>query len=163
MKLFLYIIITFLLTNNPEISEIRKMYPEASASETNAKQLSAKLASIDKDDNKTLLAYKGASITIMCKFGKKITDKISFFKEGSKIIEQAVAAEPKNCEIRFVRLSIQANIPRFINYRKNIDEDKAFMLEHYDEQPAALKSYLKSYILHSDSFSDKEKKSVKEQ
>lgn len=148
------------LFNNPTITEIRKLYPNASKSESNAKEFALKLTDVATDD-KTLLAYKGASITMIAKFKKKVSDKISAFKEGSKLIELAVATEPNNIEIRFIRLSVQENVPAIVKYKKNISEDKVFILKQYKEQSATLKEYLKSFILQSKSFSAEEQKAIK--
>jgi hypothetical protein len=161
MKLILSLIVALNLFSSPDINEIRRIYPEAHNSESSAKELSIKLAKVNVDSDKTLVAYKGASITLLSKFANKIADKIANFKEGSKLVELAVAAEPDNVEIRMIRLSIQENIPKFINYRKNKKEDKDFILAHYKEQPSALKTYLKVFILQSKSFSSEEKQSIK--
>ena len=103
--LFLYLLLLPLL--NPELTEIRKIYPNAANSETATKELAAKLSNITLESDKTLIAYKGASITMVSKFSKNLSEKITKFKEGVKWIEFAVANDPKNIEIRFIRLSIQ--------------------------------------------------------
>lgn len=161
MKLILSLIVALNIFSSPDIKEIRRMYPDAKNSESAAKELSLKLAKVDIDCDKTLVAYKGASITLLSKFSSNIADKVANFKEGSKLVELAVAAEPNNVEIRMIRLSIQENIPKIVNYRKNKKEDKDFILAHYKEQPNALKTYLKAYILQSKSFSLDEKQSAK--
>ncbi len=146
--------------SNPDISEIRKAYPNVVSSEANAKDFVAKLAAVSNDDTKVLVAYKGASITILSKYIKKISDKIKNFKEGAKLLEFAVANEPNNIEIRLIRLSVQENTPKIVGYNKNKKEDVVFILAHYKEQTKALKDYLKSFILQSKSFSDKEKQAL---
>src|SRR6478672_2638812 len=148
MKIFFSIFLLLSLGNNPNLAEIRKAFPTAANSETSAMAFAEKLADVS-DDDKTLVAYKGASITMLSKFKKKIPEKIKTFKEGAKLIESAVASEPNTIEIRLVRLSIQENVPGIVNYKKNIKEDAAFILKHYKEQNNTLKDYLKSFILHS--------------
>lgn len=160
MKVLFSIFLLLAFTNNPNLAEIRKLYPSAANSESNAKELAAKLADVT-EDNKTLLAYKGASITMVAKFKKKVSDKISNFKEGAKFIESAISSEPNNIEIRMVRLSIQENVPGIVNYKKNIKEDAAFILKHYKEQSNVLKEYIRSFILNSKSFSAEEKRTFK--
>jgi len=160
MKLiFSILFITFL--NIPEISEIRMLYPNAPNSESTSLELYSKLSDINNGSNKTLVAYKGASIAMGAKFSKKIKDKIRKLKEGIQLIEYAVASEPKNVEIRLIRLSIQENIPKIANYYKNKNEDSSFLLVYYKEQPISLKEYLKSFILQSKSFTEQEKLTLK--
>ncbi|MNG13638.1 hypothetical protein D3C84_973270 [compost metagenome] len=107
------------------------------------------------------MAYKAASILLDSKLEKKLKDKIDRFKEGAKLLESTIKSEPNNIEIRLIRLSIQENVPGITGYKKNIKEDKKHITEHYAEQNAALKDYLKDFILQSKSFSEKEKQFVK--
>lgn len=160
MKLFLSIFLFISFSNTPEITEIRKLYATVVISESNAKEFASKLANIEKDDNKTLVAYKGASIVILSRFKKMISEKSKNFKEGAKMVEFAVASEPNNIEIRMIRLSIQEKAPKIVNYNKNKKEDKDFLLDHYKEQSGNLKAYIKNFMLQSKSFSTAEKQTI---
>jgi len=160
MKIIFSIFLLLSFSIDPNLAEIRKAFPTAANSETNATAFAAKLADVTNDD-KTLLAYKGASITMVSKFKKKISDKISTFKEGAKIIESAVSSEPNNIEIRLVRLGIQENVPGIVKYKMNIKEDAAFILKHYKDQSNVLKEYIRSFVSHSKSFSAEEKLTFK--
>jgi hypothetical protein len=160
MKCLFSFFLLWFFAGGPRINEIRKLYPTAANSEITATAFNAKLKTVVIDSNKTLVAYKGAGMTILSKFQKKTGDKMRGFKEGAKLIEMALKSEPNNAEIRMIRLSIQENVPGVVNYRKNRKEDKIFLLEHYKEQPKALSTYLKNFILQSKSFTAKEKASV---
>jgi len=161
MKTLFSFILFLFFSSNPSISEIRKLYLSAMNSESNAKEFVSKLADVTKGDNKTLVAYKGASLTIASKLEKKVSDKSKKFKEGSNLIEYAVANEPNNIEIRLIRLSVQENVPKIVNYRANKKEDTKFLLDHYSEQSGALKTYVGNFIMQSRSFSEAEKQIVK--
>ncbi|HEY0091372.1 MAG TPA: hypothetical protein VGB43_02705, partial [Flavobacterium sp.] len=139
----------------------RKIYTTAAANESNANELADKLADIKEDGPKTLVAYKGAAITLKSKFSKNIPDKIKLFKEGAKLVESAIAAEPKNVEIRMVRLSIQESVPAIVNYRMNKKEDIAFIINNYSALEGSSKEYIKGFIQRSKSFSQSQKLSVK--
>lgn len=160
MKLLLSFCLFLSFSNIPEIADIRKLYATVVISESNAKEFASKLADITKDDNKTLVAYKGASIVILSRFKKEISEKSKNFKEGAKMVEFAVASEPNNIEIRLIRLSIQEKAPKIVNYNKNKKEDKAFLLDHYNEQSGNLKAYLKNFMMQSKSFSTAEKQTI---
>lgn len=150
-----------LFSSNPSLTEIRKLYATANDSESNAKAFAAKLDGVGKEDDKTLVAYKGASLAILSKLEKKASDKSKKFKEGSSLIEYAVAKEPNAIEIRMIRLSIQEKVPKIVNYRGNKKEDKAFLLEHYKEQTGDLKNYIADFMAQSKSFTEAEKQSIK--
>lgn len=160
MKLFLSICFLISFSNIPEIMDIRKLYATVVISESNAKEFASKLANIEKDDNKTLVAYKGASIVILSRYKKEIQEKSRNFKEGAKMVEFAVASEPNNIEIRMIRLSIQEKAPKIVNYNKNKKEDKDFLVNHYKEQSGNLKTYIKNFMLQSKSFSTAEKQTI---
>jgi hypothetical protein len=160
MKLVLSIFLFICFSNSPEITEIRKLYATVVLSESNAKDLASKLSDVTKEDNKTIYAYKGASIAIMAKFKKEIAEKARNFKEGAKMVEFALASEPNNIEIRLIRLSIQEKAPKILKYYSNKTEDKNFLLDHYNEQSGNLKLYIKNFILQSKSFSTAEKQTI---
>lgn len=153
--------ILFLFFANPELAEVRKLYTDAAKSESNAETFAAKLAGVaDGDDNKILVAYKGCSLTLKSKFSGVLGQKISFMKEGAKLIDAAAAAEPNNIEIRMIRLSVQESVPRIVNYRANKKEDKAMILKNYKDA-GELKEYIRNFISQSKSFTPEEKKALK--
>lgn len=160
MKFFLSIFLFLIFSNIPEIADIRKLYSSMVNTESNAKEFASKLADITKENNKTLVAYKGASIVVMSKYKKENSEKSKNFKEGAKMVEFAVTSEPDNIEIRLIRLSIQEKAPKILKYNGNMKEDKTFLLEHYKESSSALKPYIKNFILQSKSFSTAEKQTI---
>jgi hypothetical protein len=44
-------------------------------------------------------------------------------------IKKAIARDPLNLEMRFIRYSIQSNLPAFLGYRDELDTDKQFLLD----------------------------------
>jgi hypothetical protein len=54
--------------------------------------------------------------------------KLEYFSRGKKNLEEAILAEPKNPEIRFLRFATQSQAPNFLEY-DNIKEDKDLLLE----------------------------------
>ena len=161
MKLLLSLFVFMVFLPTPDISEVRKLYPDAAKSENAAKEFHARLSKIADENNMTLWAYKGASFALLAKFANKIPDKISNLKEGARYIETAVTKEPDNIEVRLIRLSVQESVPPIVKYRKNKDEDKTFILTHYNDQNGSFKEYVKNFILRSKSFSDLEKNELK--
>ena len=149
-----------LLFHDPDVTEIRKIYPTAAKSEKIAGELLAKLESIDHK-NPILVAYKGAALTLKSKFSKKVLDKIEYFKAGAKLIESAVSSEPRIIEIRVIRLSVQENVPGIVNYKKNIKEDAAFIYARLQEIDGPLRDYVVNFILNSKSFSAEQKQAIR--
>lgn len=161
MKLLLSLLLWISFAGTPDLVTIRKMYPDVAKSKTNAKEFTEKLSGISNSDEKVLVAYKAASILVDSKFESLVGSKISRFKEGAKLLEATLKSDPNNIEIRMIRLSIQEDVPGITGYKKNIKEDKKYITDHYGEQNATLKEYLKNFILQSKSFSEKERQFVK--
>lgn len=160
MKVLFLLLFSINILANPNISEIRKLYPTAANSEIQATTFALKLSGITEKSDNTLVAYKGAALTLESKYTKNLSAKMSSFKEGAKLVDLAISKEPNNIEVRLIRLSIQENVPLVVKYRNNKSEDKAFLLKHYNEQSGALREYLKNFLLQSKSLTDAEKKSI---
>lgn len=145
-----------------DLNEIRSEYPKAVQSVEKTAKLDGELAKVNSSNKAVLLAYKGAVLTVKAKFATKKSEKKDFFKEGVSLIESAVKAESSNIEIRYIRMSVQENSPKFLGYHKNIDEDKEFILKNYASiSSAELKQIVKDFVKNSDNFSENEKLRLK--
>jgi len=72
------------------------------------------------------LAYKGIGKTMLADFMFLPTSKLSYFNAGKADLEKAIKIEPKNPELRYLRLLIQLNAPFFLNYNDKIASDITF-------------------------------------
>lgn len=143
--------------NSQNLKNIRLQYPEAAKSIEITTNLELELENVDSSSSSLLLAYKGAILTLQAKFSKSKSDKKKYFKEGVSLIENAIQADDSNIEIRYLRLSVQENSPKFLGYHKNIEEDKEFILKNYRNITSQeLKSVVTDYVLHSKNFDEKE-------
>lgn len=157
---FLVFLITLLTLNtlSLDIKDVRVAYRDAAHNDDKVTAFNNLVASVTKNDDVALVAYKGAAITMKAKIGGSIKEKKEFLKEGVSYIEFAIEKAPNDIEPRFVRIGVQENTPRIVGYKDNIDEDKAFILKHYSNiKSTDLKNHIKDYILESKLFSDEEK------
>lgn len=144
--------------NAQDLDKIRAEYPIAVESSEITSKLNDALYNISPSSKPELLAYKGAILTLMAKFAKSKKDKKQYFKEGVALIESAVNSHPQNIELRYIRLSVQENSPKFLGYHKNIEDDKQFILKNYTAASAhGLKGIIKEFVLTSENFSEAEK------
>lgn len=142
----------------PELSKIRKSYPKAAESSEITKELHETLTSISEGDNAILVAYKGGVSTLMAKYAKGAKNKKAYFKTGTSLIEKAIVNKPKNIEIRCIRLSVQENSPKIMKYKNSIQEDKRFLLDHYNTTSSKeVKIFVKNYVVQSALFDSDEK------
>jgi hypothetical protein len=159
MKLLFYIaLFVSFFGDLPDLAKVRADYMVAAGNKEVTVRLFELLSEIKKSDEKVFVAYKGASLTMMAKYAKDRKDKKAFFKDGAGLIEFAVSEDPKNIEIRIVRLSIQENAPKFLKYNTKLSEDKEFILNNYEHVDSkSVKAYVKSFVMQSDTFSAAEK------
>lgn len=57
---------------------------------------------------------------------------MSCFNKGKKLIEAAILRDSLNMESRFIRYSIQVNLPGFLDYKKNIAADRSLVEKSLD-------------------------------
>ena len=126
MNSILLIILIHFSSYNNDISIIRELYLSAYISEANCNNLGEKLNSIEGDNSILIKGYKGCFYFIKCKFINNPIEKIIYFNKGKKLLEAAINQKPKSVELRFLRYSIQKNIPRFLLY-DNIEKDLNFV------------------------------------
>lgn len=160
MKFFFAIVFLIFFSGSQDISTVRENYINASKSKEKAEEFSDAMNNYG-GDNKTMLAYKGASIALKAKFASDRKTKKDLFTKGIQILEKALKADSNNAEIRLIRLSIQENTPKILNYKGNIQEDKQFILTTFDKQNKSLKEHLLTFINQSKSFTAQEKELLK--
>lgn len=152
--LFLFSLIS-IVGNAQDVNTLRAQYPEAVESSAITAKMDAELSKVENAGKPVLLAYKGAVLTLKAKFSKKKSEKKEFFKEGVGFIESAVSADGSNIEIRYIRLSVQENSPRFLGYHKNMEEDKKFILKHFNSiSSVELKDIIKDFVIKSKNFDE---------
>jgi hypothetical protein len=159
MKASLFIFILFIGLFSPSITKVRADYKNAFNSKEATLQLNKYLTKVKKTDEKLLVAYKGAVLTLMAKYSKITKEKKTFFKEGATLIDFAIMEEPTNVEMRCIRLGVQENAPKLLKYRANKTEDKQLINDEYENiKSIAIKKHVRGFIMQSTSFSDEEKK-----
>lgn len=161
MKLILSILFSVFFLTVQELPYVRENYYAASKTRQSAEDFYKLLSKYNKN-NKTLLAYKGASIALKSKFTADRKLKRDLFVEGVTLVESSVKSEPNNIEIRLIRLSIQENTPKLLKYKSNIEEDKKIIVASFEKQPKDLKEYITIYIKQSKGFTEKEKQIILE-
>ncbi len=118
-------------TKDVDLDYVRKHYVIAVADKNICETLISKL---NKNRASNVhLAYLGGLQTIWANHTFNPLTKLSTFKRGKANIDKAIVNEKDNIEIRFVRLSVQKNCPRFLGYYKNIQEDESYLNKHVDK------------------------------
>ena len=118
----------FFLTgfNTTDLDVVRSNYNKVVSDKELCNKMMTELAET-KNNTATHLAYLGALQAIWANHLFSPISKLNTFKEGKKNIEQAIKKEPTDVELRFIRLSIQKNVPSFLGYKSKIKEDTEFI------------------------------------
>lgn len=130
------------------LSAYRDLIVKAESSEATTRQY---LGSATKDFSESKMpiyeAYLGVGNFLMAKHVFSPFSKLSYFKKGKMQLEGAIAKEPNNLEMRFLRYTSQVEMPDILGYKQSISADKKFILEHYKESnDVTLVSQIKQYF-----------------
>lgn len=107
-------------------ANLRRHYELAAADKSAGEKFYQLLAEY-KDRDGLVLAYKGASEAIRAR-DASMFNKLTYVQDAAKTFEQAVSIDPQNPEIRFLRFSVESNLPAFLGLSKHVDEDKELLL-----------------------------------
>ena len=131
----------------PDLAQLRKLYVSASSQKDDSQKLSNLLNSADSTFKPVFLCYKGAATIIKAKYAVSPVKKLSLFKNGKQLIEQAISRDTMNIEMRYIRLTIQKNLPPFLHYNSNVLTDKDFLqMNIANEQDSELKTMVTNYL-----------------
>lgn len=145
------ILLLLMFFANSSLTEVRELYSNVTNSKEKQQQF---IAYMQKGNSNSAVfqAYKGASLVMTSKTAQR-NERKNLFVQGAEMIENAVAKEPENMEIRMIRLSIQENIPKAFNYNANIQEDVDFIKNKLKTtKDTQLKTYVVHYVKQSKSF-----------
>ena len=111
---------------------VRLNYSKSVTDKNLCQEMITELSNV-KNSSATHLAYLGSLQTIWANHVFNPISKLNTFKKGKQNIELAIQKEPNNVEIRYIRLSVQKNIPAFLGYQSSIQRDTEFITKHLHE------------------------------
>tara|TARA_B100000609_G_C17018758_1_gene332562 strand:+ start:129 stop:596 length:468 start_codon:yes stop_codon:yes gene_type:complete len=143
--LFLFFTYSFLVNAN-DITEIRNMYISSVESENKCEAFGKYMMSLKHEKNDLYQAYLGCYYFIKCQYTSNSLQKFIYFNKGKELLESSINNNSRSIELRFLRYSIQVNLPKILFYGEDIEKDLDFIQYHLqlmkDEK-------LKQYILTS--------------
>lgn len=126
--LFIVLMLGLVSTNLPaDITKARLLFTTAADDEDDYEDLLAMTANVDIKRNPELYGYAAGGTFIQAEYVFMPSSKLKCVDKGRKMLEEVIQLYPNNIELRFIRLSIQSELPFFIDYRANIEEDKVFL------------------------------------
>ena len=131
-KLILIWALLFAMTSygkaSVSLTEVRQLFQRASTDESACRALIKLLEPFSEKENPVLSGYKGTAIMMMANYVFSPFTKLSYFKRGKIILEKAIMADKNSAELRFLRYSVQSNIPFFLGYKGQLDTDEKLLV-----------------------------------
>lgn len=145
----------------PSLGAIRTLYQKAPYDENSCKELVSILSPFTEKNNPLYLGYKASGTMMMAKHVMNPFSKFSYFKNGKKMLELAIATDRQNIELRYLRFEAQTHIPFFLGYKEDIEDDKKFLLNSFDKiTDKTLRDFMKPALLKSSYLSSQEKQQL---
>ncbi len=138
----------------------RELYQKAEKEQRYAEEL-LELSGNQKEVAPVFQGYHGAAHMMMAKHVGNPFSKLSYFKKGKRILEEAIEADNQNIELRFLRFSVQSEAPGFLGYKDAVEEDKNLLIESLKELgDTRLEQMIRSFLLKSKNLTEVEKQKL---
>ena len=134
--------------NVPVIKEVRIMLHNATSNEQTCTKMISLLLPFNETNNPLFLGYRGGATMVMAKHVVNPFSKLSYFKKGKQMLESAIKADHTNVELRFLRYTIQTNVPGFLNYTSEKNLDRTFISQSLPKlKDQELKKIISEFLL----------------
>lgn len=110
------------------VEELREAYKESLNQENKADSFWESLKSY-RGNQGNILAYKASALALRAKHDFNPYNKWVWLNEVKNIFREAVKADPKNIEVRFLRFATQHNLPEFLKQQGQLERDKDTILK----------------------------------
>ena len=140
------------------LDETRSLYVKSTRDKEVCEELYKRLSTLKTDDNYILSGYYGAVAANLANQVKEPAQKIKLFNQGRRLIEKAIQMDSLNLELHFLRFTIQSNCPRSLNYNRELEPDKTFIIKHLGQsRDVRLQKKIATFMASSKSISEEEK------
>lgn len=133
LKLLIYVFYSLLSSLMAAQLDITRTAFFQATNNEGIKKFSVKANALN-DDYMIHKAYKGAASAMSAGVASGVSDKLSCFNEGKKLLEEAVTKDWYNSEIRFLRFAIQSETPFFLGYRGNVEDDIQIIVDALEQK-----------------------------
>lgn len=119
----------------PSLSELRTLYLSAVENRTKSQEFMSYMNSV-KHDDALMRAYYASAVALVSKHASGPMEKMKHLKIADKAFEEAVAKNPRDAEVRFLRFSVQLHLPHFLGYSDDLEADINDMLKNISATPS---------------------------
>lgn len=133
-----------------DLQELRNLFYKASFEELCPEEFLNRIDEYTEAPSNTKQAYQAMAYMLLSKEAWNPYHKFDYFQKGKNLLEEAIKNEPNNPELRYLRLCIQYNLPKILNYSQHIREDQNFIVRNWKLiEDADLKKKIKGYFVQN--------------
>lgn len=77
--------------------------------------------------------FEGALLMKKAGLVQKANAKLSLFKSGHRLLDNAIKKDESNAELRFLRLMIQEHAPKVLNYKSDLTNDSLLIKQRFSQ------------------------------
>lgn len=117
----------------PTLSALRHLYAAAATDEAPARRLLAAVNGYD-GPSAPILGYRAVAEAVQARYAWSPLTKLRAVREAERLFARAVLLDPQNVEVRFLRFTIEVNVPRYLGYSQHLPDDRAVIMRgahHY--------------------------------
>jgi len=134
MKFLIVFFLSFtLLATDSGLEEVRNQFPGITSDE----QADDFIAILKNNNTAEAKGYTAAMNFMKSRYVKFPFTKLKYFKIGKRELDEVIANNPANIEMRFIRYLMQKEIPQFLGYHENINEDFNLILNGIESSDLA--------------------------
>ena len=117
----------------------------AVVSSTNLDSVNAMIALVKNSALTSKDGYEGVLLMKKAGLVGNPGNKLNLFRSGHKKLESSIKKESKNAELRVLRLMIQENAPRLLNYKDDIAGDREIIYASFKTMPSVVQKFIAEY------------------
>lgn len=150
-----------------DIKQIRKQLVLAVDQQETTDSLYTSLNGLS-DKTPLIVGYLAALQALKAKHAWNPYRKLQYLNQSKKEFKKAIYADSTNIEIRFMRFSVQHNLPGFLGQSENLNEDREVILaqlgkKNYGTADRSLTRTIISFLLDSKRCTPSETEKLKSQ
>lgn len=118
MKLIIFFFMLNSFTSSV-LDDVRNLFPQINSLE----EVEFHLKLLENENSLDCKAYYAAMLFMKAKYVKFPLSKYNNFKKGKSALDQLIQKNKLNVELRYLRFVFQNEMPSFLNYDANIEDD----------------------------------------
>ena len=154
--LLIFVFVSWKSPDSEKLKNVRLSYTRALKSAKAINQLS-RLSS--EEETAIFLAYQGTSKALEARNSNWPSTKISLAKDAYALLNKAVAKDPKNYEVRFLRYSFECETPSWLDLNAHIAKDERYLISHA-KKGLPIAGVMRAYFSKNEKLNPKEKQKL---